>query len=126
MEINYNEYYEEKKKNLTYEIYNIEGVQYNFKLEDMKQLLEIKEEDIFKKYVYYIDMYRINNFYIENFEDSIIKFLDEIKEEKHKDKIKLLKIFLKHEKLFCNEKGIKRLELVPKEYEKRKFQRLFV
>ena len=124
--INYEEYYEKKKNDLTYEIYYIEGVQYNFKLEDIKKLLDIKEEEIFKKYVYYIDVFRTSFIYIENIEDSIIKFLSVIDDEEEKSKVKLLKIFLKHEKLFKDEKGLRQLKLIPKEYEKRKFNRLFV
>ena len=126
MNINYDEYYDNKKKNLTYEIHFIEGVQYNFKLEDIEKLLNIDDFIIWKKYVYYIDLYRVEYIYIENYEDSIIKFVEVVKNEDEKTKNKLLKIFLKHEKLFKNEKGIKRLSLVPKEYEKRKLIRSFI
>jgi len=126
MNINYDEYYENKKKNITFETYYIEGVQYNFKMEDIEELLEIDDLDIWKKYLYYIDSYRIGYIYIENYEDSIIKFIELLKEEDEKTKNKLLKIFLKHESLFKNEKGIKRLSLVPKEYDKRIFHRSFV
>ena len=126
MDINYNEYYENKKKNVTFEIYNIEGVQYNFKLEDIIELLNIKDLELFKRYLYYLDKYRIDYIYIENYEDSIIKFLEVVKDENEKSKKQLLNIFLKHEKLFKNEQGIRRLTLVPKEYEKRRFIRSFV
>lgn len=126
MNINFNEYYENKKKNITFEIYHIEGVQYNFKLEDMIELLNIKDLELFKKYLYYLDKYRVGYIYIENYEDSIIKFLEVINEEDNKTKNGLLSIFLRHEKLFKNEQGIRRLTLVPKEYDKRKFIRSFV
>ena len=126
MNINFDEYYENKKKNLTFETYFIEGVQYNFKMEDIEELLDIYDLDIWKKYLYYFDAYQIGYIYIENFEDSIIKFIETINDEDEKTKNQLLKIFLKHENLFKNEKGIKQLKLVPKEYDKRIFHRSFV
>ena len=126
MNIDFDEYYENKKKNLVFETYFIEGVQYNFKMEDIEELLDIYDIDIWKKYLYYLDLYQISYIYIENFEDSIIKFLETVKEEDEKTKNRLLKIFLKHDRLFKNEKGIKQLKLVPKEYDKRIFQRSFV
>lgn len=126
MNINFDEYYETKKKNLVYETYFIEGVQYNFKMEDIEELLDIYDLDIWKKFLYYFDAYQIGYIYIENYEDSIIKFIEIIKDEDEKTKNKLLKIFLKHEKLFKDEKGIKQLKLVPKEYDKRIYHRSFV
>ena len=126
MDINLDEYYENKKKNLTFEIYKIEGVQYNFKIEDIEELLGIDDYDLWKKYIYYLDSYRIGYIYIENYEDSIIKFIEMIDDEDEKTKNKLLKIFLKHDKLFKNEQGIKRLSLVPKEYDKRILHKSFV
>lgn len=126
MNINFDKYYENKKKNITYEIFFIEGVQYNFKLEDMEKLLDINDYEVWKKFIYYIDMYTISYIYIENFEDSIIKFIDILKLEDDKTKNKLLKIFLKHENLFKDEKGIKQLKLVPKEYNKRILHKSFV
>ena len=126
MNINFDEYYENKKRNLTFETYFIEGVQYNFKIEDIEELLDIYDLDIWKKYLYYFDAYQIGYIYIENFEDSIIKFIETINDEDEKTKNQLLKIFLKHENLFKNEKGIKQLKLVPKEYDKRIFHRSFV
>ena len=126
MNIDFDEYYENKKKNLVFETYFIEGVQYNFKMEDIEELLDIYDIDIWKKYLYYLDLYQISYIYIENFEDSIIKFLETVKEEDEKTKNRLLKIFLKHDRLFKNEKGIKQLKLVPKEYDKRIFTRSFV
>ena len=126
MDINFDEYYENKKNNLTFETYFIEGVQYNFKMEDIEELLDIYDLDIWKKYLYYFDAYQIGYIYIENFEDSIIKFIETINDENEKTKNQLLKIFLKHENLFKNEKGIKQLKLVPKEYDKRIFHRSFV
>ena len=126
MNIDFDEYYNMKKKNLVYEIFKIEGTQYNFKMEDMEELLDIDDLDIWKKYLYYFDSYKIGYIYIENYEDSIIKFIEIIHEEDDKTKKKLLRIFLKHEKLFQNEKGIRQLKLVPKEYDKRILQRSFV
>ena len=126
MNINYEEYYENKKKNLTYEIYYIEGVQYNFKLEDIQNLLNISDLVIWKKYIYYLDLYRVEYIYIESYEDSIIKFINVISKEDDKTKNKLLKLFLKHKNLFKNEYGIKRLSLVPKEYDKRRLIRSFL
>ena len=126
MDINFDEYYENKKKNLIFETYFIEGVQYNFKMEDIEELLDIYDLDIWKKFLYYFDAYQVGYIYIENFEDSIIKFVETINEENEKTKNQLLKIFLKHENLFKNEKGIKQLKLVPKEYDKRRFHRSFV
>ena len=126
MNINYEEYYENKKKNLTYEIYYIEGVQYNFKIEDIQNLLNISDLLIWKKYIYYLDLYRVEYIYIENYEDSIIKFINVINKEDDKTKNKLLNVFLKHKNLFKNENGIKRLSLVPKEYDKRRLIRSFL
>lgn len=126
MEINFDEYYDNKKNDLVFETYFIEGVQYNFKMEDMEKLIDVNDLNIWKKYIYYLDKYTISFIYIENYEDSIIKFIETIKDEDEKTKNQLLKIFLKHDKLFKNEKGIKRLELVPKEYDKRIFHRSFV
>lgn len=126
MNINFDEYYENKKKNPTFETYFIEGVRYNFKMEDIEELLDIDDYDIWKKFLYYFDSYQISYIYIENFEDSIIKFIETMNNEDDKTKKQLLKIFLKHEKLFQNEKGIRQLKLVPKEYDKRIFHRSFV
>ena len=126
MNINFDEYYEIKKKNITFETYFIEGVQYNFKMEDIEELLDIYDLNIWKKFLYYFDSYQTGYIYIENFEDSIIKFIEIINNEDEKTKNQLLKIFLKHEKLFQDEKGIRQLKLVPKEYDKRIFHRSFV
>ena len=56
------ENYELRKKDLTFEIWNIEGVQYNFKLEDFEKLLGINNDNLFlfKKYLVYLDIYRVN------------------------------------------------------------------
>ena len=124
MKVNFDEYYEKKKKNICFETYFIEGEQFNFKLEDMFELLDIKDENLLKKYIYYLDCYRVNFFYIENYEDAIIKFVSVISDDE--DKAKLLKMFIRHETLFCNESGIKRLSLVPDKYNKRKLNRSFV
>ena len=107
-------------KNLAYEIYYIEGVQYNFMVNDIIKLLEINDLELFKKYRDYLDLYRISFSYIDSFEDSISKFKSIIKEEKLKDV--LVKIFIKHENLFSNGDGFKKLELIPDEYKNRKFE----
>ncbi|MBQ9024341.1 MAG: hypothetical protein IJ105_03885 [Bacilli bacterium] len=126
MNINFDKYYEDKKKNITFETYYIEGVQYNFKMEDIEELLNIIDLDIWKKYLYYLDTYRTSYIYVENYEDSIIKFIEVLTNEDEKTKNKLLRIFLKHENLFKDENGRKQLRLVPKEYDKRIFHRSFV
>ena len=122
MNINYDEYYERKKHNPSFETYFIEEEQYNFKIEDMIDLLEIKDEYIFKKYIYYLDCYRVQYIYIENEKDGILKFLSLIINDR--DLSELLRIFIKNENLFCNDKGIKKLNLIPKKYEKRKYSNL--
>ena len=126
MNINFDKYYEDKKKNITFETYYIEGVQYNFKMEDIEELLNIIDLDIWKKYLYYLDTYRTSYIYVENYEDSIIKFIEVLTNEDEKTKKKLLRIFLKHENLFKDENGRKQLRLVPKEYDKRIFHRSYV
>ena len=126
MNINFDEYYENKKKNPTFETYFIEGVRYDFKMEDIEELLGVDDINLWKKFIYYLDSYQIGYIYIENFEDSIIKFIETIESEDEKIKNKLLKIFLNHEKLFQNENGIRQLKLVPNEYDKRIFKRSFV
>ncbi len=116
--------YEKRKKDLTFEIYFIEGIQYNFKLEDMEKLLDINSKEdleIFKKYLYYLDVYRVNYPYSNSFEETINQFesiLDE--DEKTKEKLKLL--FIKHENLFSDSDGMKKLKNIPKEYNNRIFQ----
>ena len=42
------ENYELRKKELTFEIWFIEGTQYNFKLEDFEELLGINKENLLK------------------------------------------------------------------------------
>lgn len=118
MQKNIEKFYEEKKKNITCEIYFIEGVQYNFKLEDLKQLLEVDDLELFIKYMYYLDKHRSSFIYIDNLEDAIETF-KQIIDEDDITKEKLVRIFLKHENLFCNENGERKLELVPTDYENR-------
>lgn len=116
--------YEKRKKDLTFEIHFIEGIQYNFKLEDMEKLLDINSKEdleIFKKYLYYLDVYRVNYPYSNSFEETINQFesiLDE--DEETKEKLKLL--FIKHENLFSDSDGMKKLKNIPKEYNNRIFQ----
>ena len=126
MDINLDEYYEKKKSSLVYQSDFIEGIQYNFKLEDIQDMLNIKDINLFKKYLYYLDLYRVSYTYIKDYEDQIMKFISIISEEDEITKNYLLRIFLKHEDLFKNEKGIKRLSLVPEKYKNREFIRSFV
>ncbi len=123
MNKNLEELYELRKKDLVFEMYFIEGVQYNFKLEDIQNLLGIKTKEdleIFKKYLYYLDLYRCNFFYIESMEDAIEKFIS-ILEDDEIDSEELIEIFKKQEKLFCDENGNMKLKLVPKSYNTRIF-----
>lgn len=116
------ENYELRKKDLTFEIWNIEGVQYNFKLEDFEKLLEINNDNLllFKKYLVYLDIYRVNYPIAYTKEDAINNFIEVIKDDKNKDI--LLEFFLKHENLFCDKNEIRRLKFVPSEYNKRIFR----
>ena len=126
MNINLDEYYEKKKNQLAYQTDIIEGEQYNFKLDDVKDMLNITDIELFKKYIYYLDVYRVTYTYIKNYEDSIMKFIKVIEDEDEITRNKILRIFLKHEDLFKDERGLKRANLVPKKYEKRLFIRSFV
>lgn len=126
MDINLDEYYEKKKNQLAYQTDFIEGEQYNFKLDDVQDMLNITDIELFKKYIYYLDVYRVTYTYIKNYEDSIMKFIKVIEDEDEITRNKILRIFLKHEDLFKDERGLKRANLVPKKYEKRLFIRSFV
>lgn len=117
----FNKLYEERKKDLTYEIDFIEGVQYNFKLQDIQNLLNINSKEdleIFKKYLYYLDVFRINFLCTNNLEEEIESFKSIIDEDEF-IKDKLIEMYLKHESLFRNEKGVRKLNLVPKTYNNR-------
>lgn len=122
MKINLEELYEQRKKDITYEIYFIEGIQYNFKLEDIQNLIGVTKDNlkVFKKYIYYLDVYRCNFFYIENIADGIDKF-NLILDEKENDRELLTEMFKKQENLFCNKEGKMKLELVPRKYDVRIF-----
>lgn len=123
MNKNLEELYELRKKELVFETYFIEGVQYNFKLEDVQNLIGVKTKEdlnVFKKYLYYLDLYRCNFFYIESMEDAIEKF-NSILEDEEKDRESLTEMFKKQERLFCDEKGNMNLKLVPKSYDIRIF-----
>ena len=126
MNINLDEYYERKKNNIAYQTDYIEGEQYNFKLEDIQDMLSITDLELFKKYIYYLDVYKVTYTYISSYEDSIMKFISVIDCENEITKNRLLRIFLKHEDLFKDERGLKRAKLIPKKYEKRLFIRSFV
>ena len=118
MQKNIEKFYEMKKKDITCEIYFIEGIQYNFKLEDLKQLLEVDDLDLFKKYMYYLDKHRSTFIYIESLEEATQTF-KQILDEDDITKERLVKIFLKHETLFCDSSGQRKLELVPTNYKNR-------
>lgn len=118
MEKRIQEFYEKKKNDITCEIHFIEGVQYNFKLEDIKELLEVENKELFYKYLYYLDIFRSTFLYVESFEESIQCFKSIINED-DKTKEQLVKILLKHEKLFCNKDGVTKLDLVPDKYKDR-------
>lgn len=112
--------YESIKKELSCEIYIIEGVQFNFKVDDIQKLLGVDDLILFKKYLYYLNNFRINNLYVESYDDALNKFKEEIDEDEIVIE-DLIKIFIKHEYLFCNEKGVKQLKYVPKEYNNKIF-----
>lgn len=116
------ENYENRKKDLTFEIWFIEGVQYNFKLEDFEELLGINKENllIFKKYLVYLDFYRVNYPISESEEDAVNNFKKVIKDDENKDT--LLNFFKKHEHLFCDKNDVRRKKLVPISYNKRIFR----
>lgn len=123
MDKNLEKLYELRKKELVFETYFIEGVQYNFKLEDVQNLIGVKTKEdlnVFKKYLYYLDLYRCNFFYIESVEDSIEKFKS-ILEENEQDRDNIIEMFKKQERLFCDENGNMKLTLVPKSYDIRIF-----
>lgn len=123
MDKNLEKLYELRKKELVFETYFIEGVQYNFKLEDVQNLIGVKtkeELNIFKKYLYYLDLYRCKFFYIESIEDAIEKFKS-ILEENEQDRDNIIEMFKKQERLFCDENGNMKLKLVPKSYDIRIF-----
>lgn len=108
--------YESMKKDLVCEIQYIEDKQFNFTMDDMKDLLEIDDLEIFKKYFYYVNVHRIEFLYINSFKDGYLLFKSLIESEDEITKNKLLKTYLKHEYLFCDKKGVRKLELVPKKY----------
>ena len=126
MNIDLDKYYESKRSSLVYQCDFIEGEQYNFKLDDIQDMLNIRDINLFKKYIYYLDLYRISYTYIKNYEDQILKFINIISEEDEITKNYLLRIFLKHEDLFKNEKGLKRLSLIPEKYRDRQLIKSYV
>ena len=81
------ENYELRKKELTFEIWFIEGIQYNFKLEDFEELLGINKENllIFKKYLVYLDFYRVNYPIAMSEEDALNNFKKVVKDDENKD-----------------------------------------
>ena len=114
--------YELRKKDVTFEIWFIENIQYNFKLGDIKELLNITDEHIFifKKYLVYLDVYRVNYPFSLNKEDTINNFYSVIKDDTDKDL--LLSIFTRHESLFMDKNEVRRLKLVPNKYNNRIFR----
>ena len=114
--------YELRKKDVTFEIWFIENIQYNFKLCDIKELLNITDEHIFifKKYLVYLDFYRVNYPFSLNKEDTINNFYSVIKDDTDKDL--LLSIFIRHESLFMDKNEVRRLKLVPNKYNNRIFR----
>ncbi len=114
--------YELRKKDVTFEIWFIENIQYNFKLDDIKELLNITDEHIFifKKYLVYLDFYRVNYPFSLNKEDTINNFYSVIKDDTDKDL--LLSIFIRHESLFMDKNEVRRLKLVPNKYNNRIFR----
>ncbi len=114
--------YELRKKDVTFEIWFIENIQYNFKLGDIKELLNITDEYIFifKKYLVYLDVYRVNYPFSLNKEDTINNFYSVIKDDTDKDL--LLSIFIRHESLFMDKNEVRRLKLVPNKYNNRIFR----
>ncbi len=116
------ENYELRKKDLTFETWFIEGIQYNFKLEDFEELLGINKENllIFKKYLVYLDFYRVNYPISMSEEDALNNFKKVVKDDENK--VLLLSFFKKHEHLFCDKNKVRRKKLVPIEYNKRIFR----
>lgn len=114
--------YELRKKDVTFEIWFIENIQYNFKLDDIRELLNITDEHIFifKKYLVYLDIYRVNYPFSLNKEDTINNFYSVIKDDTDKDL--LLSIFTRHESLFMDKNEVRRLKLVPNKYNNRIFR----
>ena len=114
--------YELRKKDVTFEIWFIENIQYNFKLGDIKELLNITDEHIFifKKYLVYLDFYRVNYPFSLNKEDTINNFYSVIKDDTDKDLS--LSIFIRHESLFMDKNEVRRLKLVPNKYNNRIFR----
>ena len=114
--------YELRKKDVTFEIWFIENIQYNFKLGDIKELHNITDEHIFifKKYLVYLDFYRVNYPFSLNKEDTINNFYSVIKDDTDKDL--LLSIFIRHESLFMDKNEVRRLKLVPNKYNNRIFR----
>lgn len=114
--------YELRKKDVTFEIWFIENIQYNFKLDDIRELLNITDENIFifKKYLVYLDIYRVNYPFSLNKEDTINNFYNVIKDDTDKDL--LLSIFTRHESLFMDKNEVRRLKLVPNKYNNRIFR----
>ena len=116
------ENYELRKKDVTFEIWFIENIQYNFKLDDIKELLNITDEHIFifKKYLVYLDFYRVNYPISMSEEDALNNFKKVVKDDDNK--VLLLSFFKKHEHLFCDKNEVRRKKLVPIEYNKRIFR----
>lgn len=114
--------YELRKKDVTFETWFIENIQYNFKLDDIRELLNITDEHIFifKKYLVYLDIYRVNYPFSLNREDTINNFYSVIKDDTDKDL--LLSIFTRHESLFMDKNEVRRLKLVPNKYNNRIFR----
>ena len=121
MDNNIDKIYEERKKDLVYEIHYIQGVQYNFKLDDFIKLLDIQDIQLFKKYLYYVDKFRLMYPCTESFNDTIQKFKSVMQEDEQTIN-ELVKIFVKHQTLFIGDDGFKKLKLVPKEFDNRIFK----
>ena len=75
---------------------------------------------IFKKYLVYLDFYRVNYPISMSEEDALNNFKKVVKDDENKDL--LLSFFKKHEHLFCDKNEVRRKKLVPIEYNKRIFR----
>lgn len=112
----YEKYYERKKEDNFLEIYYIEGVRCIIKIDDMQKLLNIDDMDLYKKFLYYLDIHRIGFNTIKGLDEAIITFTSLLDEDEITIQ-KLIRIYLKYENLFCDKNGMRILKLVPKEFQ---------